>query len=257
MSTSLFDPAALNDAIRDPDQDVSLKIGPSKNALSTASTRTTTAQPGADGEAALTGFGPSGASVVPESQRLKRNPMLVSTPSSVQQDDIYAAQIAKARHLFNQQYLAGLRDIGFVDENGAFLPGLIETEAARRRALLQKQMGLATDNVNNDALRGGAFFSGRRATNLSNAQDPFLRDLTNLETDLPRLITDRYNDLTNLTSGYALTQDELLAELAARNAARAQAVPSGAISAPALPAPGAQAPMLSGRTTGKGFDVFG
>lgn len=230
----------LDEAIRDPYQDVSIKVGPSKTlGTGTAGTTTTasgTEQPVASPATATQaplGFGLNGMSVLPTDKRLTRNPQLASTPQNVQQDDLYAAQLAQARHTLTQQYLAMLRDIGFVDDNGNFLPGLIETEAARRRAALQKQMSLATDTVNNDALRGGAFFSGRRATNLANAQDPYARDLSNLETDVPRLLTDRYNDISGLLSGWTLTQDQLLAELAQRNADRAQAAPSGAINIPA------------------------
>lgn len=235
--SSLMTGSAMDDAIRDPYQDVTIKVGPPKTAASgggtTGAEQPMTANP--SGASAPLGYGLNGMSVVPEAQRLKKNPQLVSTPSTVQQDDLYAAALAQARHQLNQQYLAALRDIGFVDDKGNFIPGLLETEAARRRSSINKQMGLAEEGVNNEALRNGAFFSGRRATNLSNTRDPFLRDLTNLETDLPRMITDRYNDIQNLLSGFTLTQDQLLAELSGRNATRAQNQPSGPINIPATP----------------------
>jgi len=214
--------AGLDSAIGDPTQEVAIKIKPLSMPSGESASSATPATGGP-----MTAPKPD-----PKHPKLKRNPQLVSTPSTVQMDDIYAAQLAQARASTTQQYLGALRDIGFTDEHGQFMPGLIETEAARRRATLMHNEQMAVQGVNDSAVRGGAFFSGRRAENLANAQDPYERDLSSLATDVPRQITDRYNDVGNLLSGYALTQDKLLAELAARQATAAQSNPSGPIRTP-------------------------
>lgn len=208
--------AGLEDALRDPTQNVTISTKPIVPPTGDSTTGASNAPPA--------GGNTSSQSKIPN---LKKNPTLVSTPSTVQADDIYAAKLAQAQFKMNTEYLSALRDLGFTGDDGKYIPGLIQTEAMRRDYDLRDQERLATDQVNENAVKGGAFFSGRRAENLANTQDPYnvklARNIDDMQTDR----IDRYSDVTNLLSGYSLTMDELLAELAGRQGQRAQDHPSG------------------------------
>lgn len=173
-----------------------------------------------------TGAGAGGASLVPTSQQLTRNPQLVATPS-VEMDDIAASQIAQQRFQAQKNYLSVLQDLGYVDDAGNFIPGLIETEAVRQRQELNRQLGLAETGVDEDATRGGTVFSGRRVQNRQRASEPIVNQLAQLETDVPRLISQRYQEAQDVLRDFELQQNIILADLAARRAAAEMARQTG------------------------------
>jgi hypothetical protein len=225
--------SGLEDALRDPTQNVTISTKPIVPPTGDSTTSSSTTP-------SLTG----GAGATSNTPKLKRNPTLVSTPSTVQADDIYAAKLAQAQFKTSTDYLAALRDLGFTNDKGQYIPGLLQTEAMRREYDLRDQERLATDQVNEGAVKGGAFFSGRRAENLANTQDPYNTKIARNFNDLQTDRIDRYSDITNLLSGYSLTMDELLAELAGRQSQRAQDHPSGPLTA--TPHPGVTRSPVAG-----------
>lgn len=214
--SSLLD-ESLRDAIKDPFQTVTIGIKPMSAQPATASGAADTANPSPQVQSQLNPSQKAG---------LQRNPQLAG-PNPDKSDSIYEAQLAKLRHEFGGEYANILRDLGFMGENGQFSPGLIETEAARRQADLQTGMGNAERGVDEAAVRGGTFFSGRRAFNRAQATDPYTRDLSRLTTDTASALSQRLNDFLQLMGGYGIDANLLLAELSKRLAANATQNPSG------------------------------
>lgn len=178
-----------------------------------------TDSPGSAGTTASpTGYGTGGASVVPQNQQLSNNPQLPSTPSGAYTDDIYAASLAQARHETQRQYMDILQQLGFVDDQGHFSPGLIETNAARQRAELNRQLGLATAGVTENAQRTGTVFSGRRAVLQGRAENPYVTGLAQLEADTPLQLGRAYQSATDVLGNFGLTMQQLIAEAASRAA---------------------------------------
>jgi len=181
----------------------------------------TTPAPGAGGLNSLfppgytSGFGPGGTSIVQAGMKLGINPQLAQAPG-IQGDDIYEAALAQARFQANQEYQNLLRELGFLTQDGSFIPGLIETEAVRKRAELARGLENVTDQVNENAVRQGSFFSGRRAELLAKGQQPFTSGMAQLEGDTMQQLMDRYNSVAGLLSGFGISQQQLAAELAER-----------------------------------------
>lgn len=250
---------ALHQAILDPNQEVSIKVKPniipgvgsgSQQRSTGPLTDTGTApplgaqlpMPGMTSTGPTPGAAQAGANyraadaganvqtITAPGQRLGKNPQLAGTPASIQQDDIYAAAYANARQHANAEYQAVLRNIGFTNESGNFIPGLFETNAARQRAELGFQGGEAARRVNEGGIQGGTFFSGRRANLLGIAAHPTDTALAQLETDLPQQLAGGYDQAGDILRQFGITQQGLLAELAARQAAAAQQRPVGEIS---------------------------
>ena len=244
---------ALHQAILDPNQEVSIKVKPNimPGAGSSSGQQRSTGpltdtgsapplgqnlpMPSVGANRAAANVGPvdpamNVQTITQPNQRLSKNPQLAGTPAAISQDDIYAAALANARQQANSEYQNVLRNIGFTDESGNFIPGLFETNAARQRAEFGYQGGEAARKVNEGGVQGGTFFSGRRATNLATAMHPTDTALAQLETDLPQQLAGGYNQAGDILRQFGITQQGLLAELAARQAAAAQAHPVGTIS---------------------------
>jgi hypothetical protein len=124
--------------------------------------------------------------------------------------------VAQLQFDTQRNYLQTLADLGWMDEGGNFVPGLLETEAVRRRGDLNFEREGAIRNVTEGAMRGGTVFSGRRAFNQSQAQRPYDAALANLETTLGRELGTRYSNLGDLTRQFELSRNQLIAEAVQR-----------------------------------------
>lgn len=174
------------------------------------------------------GFGPEGQSIVPLGQRQKKvNPTLVTHPLGARTDDLYESAIAQLQFDANRKYLETLADLGWMDEAGNFIPGLLETEAVRRRSDLGFERDAAIRMALEGSQRGGTVFSGRRAWNQAQAQRPYDAALANLETTLGRELGLRYGQLGDITRQFELGRQQLIAEAAQRFAAQQQGGPAG------------------------------
>jgi len=163
------------------------------------------------------GFGPGGQTIVPESQRVTNaNPTLVTHPLGARTDDIYEAAVAQLAHDTQAQYLQQLQDLGWMDANGQFIPGLLETEAVRNRSEIGRQRDLTLQNIMEGSVRGGTVFSGRRAQLQAQGQQPYDAALANLETVLGRETGKRYQNLGDLTRQFELSRNSLVADAAER-----------------------------------------
>jgi len=176
-------------------------------------------------------------SQVPSNQRLSQNPQLVTHPLGAQTDSQYEAAVAQLAHGVNQQYAGVLRDLGFIDESGNFVPGALELAAARQRASLQNQQQLAREQVTNDKLRQGALFSGRRAVLQAQAEQPFVSGLAELESSLAGQLGDRYRQASGLLQGFTLDRNALIAAAAERALQRIVSAPVGETPPPPAPEP--------------------
>lgn len=174
--------------------------------------------PGSQQQAQLPlGFGQGGQSVVAQGQRMKRqNPSLVTHPLGGQTDDIYEAAVAQLAFDTQSRYANLLQELGFVDDQGNFLPGTLETEAVRQRSELERQRGLGQQDVVEGAVRGGTVFSGRRAQLAAQSAQPFDAAIAELGTRLARELAGRYQGLGDLTRQFELGRNQLVAEAAER-----------------------------------------
>jgi hypothetical protein len=146
----------------------------------------------------------------------KQNPTLVTHPLGAQTDDIYESSVAQLAFDTQSRYASLLQELGFIDDAGTFLPGTLETDAARQRADLERQRGLALDEVVNNAIRGGTVFSGRRAQRTAETQQPFDAAVTELTTRLSRELANRFQGISGLTQQFELGRNMLLSEAAER-----------------------------------------
>ena len=174
-------------------------------------------------------FGPGGESVVPVGQRqTMTNPQLVTHPLGSRTDDIYEAAVAQLQQQTQAQYLDTLRDLGWINDQGQFVAGNLETQAIRDRAEINRQREMKLQDIIEGAVRGGTVFSGRRAQLQEQGVQPFDVALGNLETRLGRDISSRYENLGELTRGFELSRNALLAQAAERYAAAQQGGPAAA-----------------------------
>ena len=171
---------------------------------------------------------PAFNTVVPTGQQVQGgNPQLVTHPLGKQTDDQYEAAVAQLVHGTNTSYANILKELGFLDETGKFLPGTLETQAARDRFELERQRELARRSVDEGAMRGNTVFSGRRAKLLDDASSPYDTGIANLGTQLSQALAQRYGDLGNVTKEFELQRNLLLSDAAERIAALIAAKPVG------------------------------
>lgn len=212
---------------------LSLKITPQQLAAASA-TQAGTSGPSGGGLASGQGLQAGQAataqqfqSQVPVNQRLTKNPQLVTHPLGAQTDAQYESAVAQLQQNINSQYATVLRDLGFLDADGNFVPGALELEAARRRAELGYQQDLAKQQVTNDSLRRGTIFSGRRAVLQAQAEQPYVSALAQLQSGLSSSLGDRYRQAEDLMRQFNVDRDVLIASAAERAANRIIANPVG------------------------------
>jgi hypothetical protein len=163
------------------------------------------------------GFGPQGASIVPQAQQLRKtNPTLITHPLGAQTDDIYEAAVAQLQFDTQSRYAQLLQELGFMDDSGQFMPGTLETDAARQRNELDRQRSLGIQDVTENAVRGGTVFSGRRAQLQAQTQQPFDSAIAELQTRLSRELANRFQGIGGLTQQFELGRNSLIADAAER-----------------------------------------
>jgi len=171
---------------------------------------------------------PTGALLPTQNQQLTKNPMLPQLPNTGNMDSQYLAQEAQLRAQISRQYADILQQLGYIDEQGNFLPGSISTNAARSQQDLQRQEGLAAEGAMNQATRTGTGHSGRLGVNTERATQPYERQLAQLGVDTPLALGKQYEQAAGLIDQYTLQNNLFLASMAARQAAAITANPAGA-----------------------------
>ena len=194
------------------------------------------------------------ASVLPQTQRLPRNPMLPQHPLGAYTDAQYEAQAASLRAQVSRAYADVLKRLGFISDTGDFVPGELETQAFKQRGELSRGSELAAEEETNRSQQLGTLFSGIRGLRQARAQHPFVSALADLDVQTPLGLSELYENASGLVSDYTLQQNQLLADAAARRAAALTQNPTGAVGAgpdggvtPLVP------PPVSGEASAAGY----
>ena len=170
-------------------------------------------------------------------QALNLNPQLPQVQSNLVTDASYNAQQAQLAAEISQRYNDVLKQLGYTDPNtGQFVMGRIESDAARQRDELNRNIGLAQEAATQQRQLEGTLFSGRRGTEQARAEHPFVQSLADLDINVPQQLSDLYEQAGNVVSDYTLRNNLLLADLAQRRAAAAMAAPGPG--GPPAPPPG-------------------
>src|SRR5262252_1106674 len=156
--------------------------------------------------------------VPPPNRQLGKNPMLPGLPQTGDMDAQYLAEEAQLRNQIATQYGDVLQQLGWTDDAGNFIPGVLSVGAARQQANLERQSDLAAEDVTNTAQRQGTLFSGRRAMEQARAQFPYQQQLAQLGIDLPLAMGGLYEQAAGLIDQYTLQNNVLLAGMAQRRA---------------------------------------
>jgi hypothetical protein len=171
------------------------------------------------------------------------NPQLPPLPQGEWTDAEYSADEAKLRADTINQYHDILRQLGYTDDAGNYIPGTVDVEANRRRGELGRSMTEAELGVTRNAQREGTLFSGIRADRTGEAQFPYRTDLSQLEEDVPKQLAGLYEQAGGLINDYTLGRNQLLAGAAQRYTPPAIADPVAAPVVAPVTAPGT-APAL-------------
>jgi len=171
---------------------------------------------------------PTGPLLPTQNQHLTKNPMLPQLPNTGNMDSQYMAQEAQLRAQISKQYADILQQLGWIDDQGNFIPGTVPVAAARAQSDLLRQSGLAAEGTQNQATRTGTSNSGRLAVNTERAQQPYQRQIAQLGVDTPLQLGGLYEQASGLVDQYTLQNNIFLAEMAARQAAAITKNPAGA-----------------------------
>lgn len=155
-------------------------------------------------------------------------PPLPANPLGAQTDAQYEIDAAKLRDETNKARLDAMRALGWDDPaTGRHIPGTMEIEAQRHQEELMRQRGLAGEEVGNQSVKAGNWFSSRRVQNLATAYNPIDVARQQQVTDLADQLGMKKQDLANLISDYGAENAGLLAGAAERAAARIRENPVG------------------------------
>lgn len=173
-------------------------------------------------------------------------PALGQTPTlpgaSGGQDSMYAAQEAQLRADIMRRYSDILQQLGTKNAAGDFIPGEVELQAKRQETELERNKGLAAEEVTSQAQQQGTLFSGLRAKNTARAQHPFVQGIADLAVDTPRQLGQLYQGAGRTLEDYTIQNNLLLADAAARAAAKAMSQ-AGFATAPDTGTPAAPPPL--------------
>jgi hypothetical protein len=136
------------------------------------------------------------------SPTMSLNPQLPTPAQGAWEDPQYALDVSDLRAQFARDYADTLQQLGYMDDAGNIIPGLVETEAGRQRSALGYSRGLAERGVNEAAQREGTLFSGRLGDRIAEAAHPYVTSLAQLEENLPRQLGTLTNRAQDLISGY-------------------------------------------------------
>jgi hypothetical protein len=115
-----------------------------------------------------------------------------------------------------RKYADILRQLGFKDDQGNFIPGTVEADAQRQRLQLLRNIGLAEEEVTKSSQQQGTLFSGVRATNTARAQHPFISQMGELDVMVPRQLMSLWEQAGGTLQDYAIQNNMLLADAAQR-----------------------------------------
>jgi hypothetical protein len=119
---------------------------------------------------------------------LSWNPQLILPDTALAQggaaDSQYFSDKADAIDEFNQRYHSTLMKLGFMDDQGHYQAGSLDTDYATGHELGLKALQQEGRESTDRARESGILFSGLRARNLLEDQAPFVRDLADLDTTL-------------------------------------------------------------------------
>jgi hypothetical protein len=165
---------------------------------------------------------------------LGRNPTLPQHPLGAYTDSTYEAAQAELAHQTQQQYNDILKQLGYTDENGNFVMGDVETEAARQHASLGRDEDLARRDVTNQMQQQGTLFSGYRGLQQARMTEPMETGRAQLLLDTPKTLADLYGKAAGVLSDYTIQQNKLIADAATRRSAQLATDPGGgaAVTAP-------------------------
>ena len=160
------------------------------------------------------------AAAPPGGPRLQRNPQLPQHPLGAYTDAQYEAQSAALKSDIAKKYQNILQQLGYIDpQTGQFIQGSVETEANRQKGLLNRQLGLAREDVTHQHQQQGTLFSGLRGTDQARAEFPYADQLGQIETQTPLTLSSLYEGAGGLMSDYTNQDNQYLADAASRRAA--------------------------------------
>jgi hypothetical protein len=146
-----------------------------------------------------------------------------ASPLGAFTDDQYLADDSTLRAQIGQQYTSILQQLGYMDPNtGNVIPGTVAQDAnIQLGSYLNDLYNEQQSNVQN-AQQGGTLFSGIRAQQLAQAQNPTQQGIAQLNLNTSRSLGDLYNQAQNLVTNYNTQNQQNLASAAARNLAAIQ-----------------------------------
>ena len=145
-----------------------------------------------------------------------KNPQLSQHPLGRYTDSIYEAKIAQLRADTARKHADFLRQLGYQNEQGQFIMGDVESEAARQRSGLQRNLGLAREGVTNQMQRSGTLFSGYRGVQQARAEHPYAEGIADLDVTTARKLGDLTEQNAGLTDQFTRDQNLALADAAGR-----------------------------------------
>jgi hypothetical protein len=138
-------------------------------------------------------------------------------------DSQYLADEAALRAQVSQRYNDILKQLGYSDPTtGKFVMGSVENNANIQRAQYAHDLAMEEQGVTHDALRNGILFSGMRGTLQAQAQDPTVRQQSQLEYQLPLTLSDLFEQAQTDVSDYTIGQNQLMGQAAQRAAQAAE-----------------------------------
>lgn len=139
-------------------------------------------------------------------QPLSWNPQLPAPPDDprIAADPQYQSDIADLRYNTLTDFHDALQQLGYTDDQGNYVPGLLDIEANRNRQAYDYAQAAAERGVNEAAQRAGTLFSGRRGDFIAEAIHPWVTARSTLEENLPRQLAGWLGKAQGAISKYGL-----------------------------------------------------
>jgi hypothetical protein len=161
---------------------------------------------------------------------LTQNPQLPQHPLGAYTDSQYEADNAVLEQQVNAAYQDVLSQTGYDSPQG-HIAGDVELQAARKERDYLTGLMDAANTVTGEMQRAGTIFSGYHGAERARAEQPYVTGLGDLAVDTPRTLTRYYQQAEDLMRQYAVGQNQLLMQAAARRAAALAAQPAAATGA--------------------------
>jgi len=117
-------------------------------------------------------------------------------------------------------YHKTLQDLGYMDDAGHFVEGNLMLQDRRQRALDALGMRDADTLVTDEARERGTLWSGVRAQRLGEEQRQYVQDLSDLDINTPRDISQGYTDIGGYFEDYNTAIGRAIQAALERQAAR-------------------------------------